>query len=104
MRQVMLAVLVWIGACLPAVGAEPAPKLSVEVRTDKDAKFAKVQAVLSAVRKSAGVEANIALRVQDAGGISARIRVSPEARYSDLFRLLNAVKGVGVSTIILVVK
>jgi biopolymer transport protein ExbD len=104
MRKLVGAVLVLLGAGLPAFAADPAPKLSVEVSADGDAKYATVAGVLSAVRKSGGVPADLALRVQKADGISARVRVSPEVPSGDLVGLLDALKKAGVGTITLVVQ
>jgi biopolymer transport protein ExbD len=104
MRQVVFAVAACLGLGLPAFGADAAPKLSVEIRADNEAKYATVAAVLSAVRKSEGVPAHVALRVEKADGVSAVIRVSPEVPYADLFGLLDALKKAGVGKIDLIVK
>jgi biopolymer transport protein ExbD len=104
MRPFVCALLVLIGAGLPAFGADPAPRLSVEVRADRDAKFTTVATVLAAVRQSERVPARLTLRVQEAEGISARIRVSPEIPYGDLDRLLDTLTQAGVGRIILTVK
>ena len=99
MRQVVYVVLVFIATGLPAFAADPAPKLSVEIRAGKDTKFTTVATVLSAVRKVEGVQADLSLRVRQEDGIAARIRVSAEVSYSELSGLAIALRQAGVRTI-----
>ena len=77
---------------LPAFGADPAPKLSVDISASKDVKFTTVAALLSAVQKNQGVPAQVSLRVGQAEGISAQMCVSPEFPYRDLAGLLDIFK------------
>jgi len=104
MRQLLCAVLVLVCMGLPALGADPAPKLSVEISANKEVKFTTLASVLSAVPKNQGVPAQVSLRVDKATGISAQIRVSPEMPYRDLAGLLKALNKAGVDTITLGVK
>ena len=79
----------------------PAAKLTVEVGAGEDVKYAAVSSVLSAVRKSAGSQGGVSLRVQKAEGISARVHASPEVAYRDLRVLLDALKTAGVERVTL---
>jgi hypothetical protein len=99
MRRVTAVVLVFIAAGLPAFGANPAPKVSVEIRAGKDTEFTAVATVLAAVRKIDGMQPNLSLRVQEGSSIAARIRVPAEVSYSELYGLADALRRAGVRTI-----
>jgi hypothetical protein len=93
---VLLAAL---GTALPAFGAGPAPKVSVEIGVNKNVEFAKLAAVLSAIQKGERVRADLTLRIQDDEGISARVQVPPEFLHRDLVDLLDVLKKAGARTI-----
>jgi biopolymer transport protein ExbD len=97
MRLFLLAVVV--SACIGS-SSSGADLLSVEIRASRDTKYTNVEPVLSAVvRNGEGSRDNLSLQVQDAEGISAQIRVSTQARYSDVAQVMDSLSKAGVRSI-----
>ena len=84
MRHVFYAAMVLIGAENSVLGADPAPRISVEVSASRDVKFASVAAVLSAIGGNLGDKANVTLSAQATEGIAAKVRVSSDTPYRRL--------------------
>jgi biopolymer transport protein ExbD len=101
MRHVLYVVLILIGSGNSVIGAEPASKLSVEVFSNREVKFATVAAVLSAIGDNLGDKPDVVLSVQATEGLAVKVRVSSDTPYRRLAGLLAAIRHTGVDNITL---
>jgi len=99
MRHILFAALILIGAGNSVLGANSASKISVEVFSSREVRFATVSAVLSAIGNNLSDKSNVVLSVQAAEGIAVKVRVSSDTPYRRLAGLLDAIRRTGVDNI-----